>query len=140
MIRPARNAPSASDIPNADVTYAAPNPMNTTDSVKIDQWRKQLMQPEAQENIFEAATRAFSGRTRPRSHYFPITGPALPQTAPSLPKPVKTDDDGVAEPGFNIGDRTVSLRNVEVPIDVSITAPDGQVYTAKTSYTARCPK
>jgi hypothetical protein len=54
--------------------------------------------------------------------------------------PVKTDDDGVAEQGFNIGDRTVSLRNVEVPIDVIITAPDGQVYTAKTSYTARFPK
>jgi len=54
--------------------------------------------------------------------------------------PVKTDDDGVAEQGFNIGDRKLSLRNVEVPIDVIITAPDGQVYTAKTSYTPRFPK
>jgi hypothetical protein len=54
--------------------------------------------------------------------------------------PVKTGDDGVAEQGFNIGDRKVSLRNVEVPIDVTIEAPDGQVYTAKTSFTPRFPK
>jgi beta-lactamase regulating signal transducer with metallopeptidase domain/5-hydroxyisourate hydrolase-like protein (transthyretin family) len=66
----------------------------TTDSEKIDQWRKQLTQPEAQENIFEAASRAFSGRTRPRSHYFPISGPALPESSPELPDRVKTDDDG----------------------------------------------
>jgi hypothetical protein len=54
--------------------------------------------------------------------------------------PVKTDDDGVAEQGFNIGDRRLANRNVEVPIDVTITAPDGQVYTAKTSFTPRFPK
>jgi hypothetical protein len=54
--------------------------------------------------------------------------------------PVKTDDDGVAEQGFNIGDRRLAQRNAEVPIDVTITAPDGQVYTAKTSFTPRFPK
>jgi hypothetical protein len=54
--------------------------------------------------------------------------------------PVKTDDDGVAEQGFNIGDRRQANRNVEVPIDVTITTPDGQVYTTKTSFTPRFPK
>ena len=54
--------------------------------------------------------------------------------------PVKIDDDGVAEQGFNIGDRKLANRNTEVLIDVTIETPDGQVYTAKTSFTPRFPK
>ena len=47
MINPARKAPSASDIPNADVTYAAPRPMNTTDSVKISRFLSSAMRRSA---------------------------------------------------------------------------------------------
>jgi hypothetical protein len=54
--------------------------------------------------------------------------------------PVKIDEDGVAEQGFNIGDRKLANRNIVVPIDVTITAPDGQVYTAQTSFTPRFGK
>jgi hypothetical protein len=54
--------------------------------------------------------------------------------------PVKTGDNGVAEQGFNIGDRKLANRNIEVPIDVQIDAPGGQEYTAKTSFTPRFPK
>ncbi|GMV10997.1 MAG: hypothetical protein AMXMBFR55_27310 [Gemmatimonadota bacterium] len=39
MMSPARNAPSASDRPNDEVTKAAPRPMATTTSVKISWFR-----------------------------------------------------------------------------------------------------
>ncbi len=54
--------------------------------------------------------------------------------------PVKTDEDGVAEQGFSIGNRKLALRNVPVPIDVTIEAPDGTIYKATTSFTPRFPK
>jgi hypothetical protein len=54
--------------------------------------------------------------------------------------PIKTGDDGVAEQGFNIGDSKLALRNVEIPIDISIEAPNGQVYTTRTSFTPKYPK
>jgi hypothetical protein len=54
--------------------------------------------------------------------------------------PVKTGADGVAEQGFVVGDKKRALGNVEVPIDVTIEAPDKQVYTAKTSFTPKYPK
>jgi hypothetical protein len=53
--------------------------------------------------------------------------------------PVKTDDDGVAEQGFQVGDRRLTNRNVEVPIDVTIETPDGQIYTAKTGFKPKFP-
>ena len=54
--------------------------------------------------------------------------------------PVKIDADGVAEQGFNIGDRKLAQRNKPVPIDVTIEAPDGTVYKATTSFTPRFAK
>jgi len=54
--------------------------------------------------------------------------------------PVKTDEDGVAEQGFNIGNRKLALRNIPVPVDVTIEAPDGTIYKTTTSFTPRFAK
>jgi hypothetical protein len=54
--------------------------------------------------------------------------------------PIKTREDGVAEQGFYIGDRKLAQRNNAVLIDITITAPDGTIYTTTTSFTPRFAK
>jgi hypothetical protein len=54
--------------------------------------------------------------------------------------PIRIDQDGVAEQGFNIGDSKLAQRNQLVKIDITIDTPDGAVYTTSTSFTPRFPK
>jgi hypothetical protein len=54
--------------------------------------------------------------------------------------PIKTGEDGVAEQGFYIGGRSLAQRNYTVNIDITVTAPNGDVYTTTTSFTPRYPK
>ncbi|MFL5805954.1 MAG: hypothetical protein ACJ8CR_29990, partial [Roseiflexaceae bacterium] len=54
--------------------------------------------------------------------------------------PVKTGADGVAEIGFNIGDARQSRRHQTVLVNVTVTAPDGQIYRTQTSFEPDYPK
>ncbi len=54
--------------------------------------------------------------------------------------PIRIDQDGVAEQGFNIGDSKLAQRNQLVNIDITIDTPDGAAFTTTTSFTPRYPK